>query len=249
MPKNDPALIRLSDIALALGFLSRLPVSAAGARGAAATWAFPLIGLILGAVVAALAWLLTSFGLSAGLIAGLVLFASIMISGAMHEDGLADSADGLWGGWDKARRLEIMKDSQIGTYGVVALILSLLLRWSAISALVYTDHFYLSLILAAALSRLPMVGMMSAMGNARGDGLSAGFGRVGKDTVGVAFAICLVASIFMGLAGIVALLGVALSGVIVGMIAHRKIGGQTGDILGASQQVAEITALVILATV
>lgn len=249
MPKNDPALIRLSDIALALGFLSRFPVSAAGSRGAAATWAFPLIGLLLGAVVAAFAWILISLGLSTGLIAGLVLFASIMISGTMHEDGLADSADGLWGGWDKARRLEIMKDSQIGTYGVVALILSLLLRWSAISALVHTDHFYLSLILAAALSRLPMVAMMSAMGNARDDGLAAGFGRVSKDTAGVAFAICLLASIFMGLAGIVALLGAVLSGAIVGMIAHRKIGGQTGDILGASQQVAEITALVILATV
>ncbi len=109
---------------------------AATARGALAAWAYPLVGVVvggLGAVTGALAlWL----GLPAPLAAGLVLLAMIAVTGALHEDGLADTADGFWGGWDRARRLEIMKDSQIGSYGVIALILSLGLRWSALGVLI-----------------------------------------------------------------------------------------------------------------
>ncbi len=78
-------------------------------------------------------WLGSGLGLGSGIVAAMVLAAQAMITGAMHEDGLADTADGLWGGWDKARRLEIMKDSHIGTYGVMALILTVLVRWSALA--------------------------------------------------------------------------------------------------------------------
>ncbi len=248
MSKPDPKLIKLADIAAAFGLLSRLPVRTNAARGAAVAWAFPLVGLVLGTILAAFAFALNLAAVSPELAAGLVLFASVMLTGAMHEDGLADTVDGLWGGWDKIRRLEIMKDSQIGAYGVIALVLSLGLRWGAIVALIRADNL-LALIAVGVLSRLPMVLMMATMKNARSDGLSASVGRVKKGAVWLAF----VLGAGLGLA----LLGSAVIGVIVGIaivtlvlarIAQRKIGGQTGDILGASQQVAEVAALVILAS-
>ncbi|HBQ35848.1 MAG TPA: adenosylcobinamide-GDP ribazoletransferase [Rhodobacteraceae bacterium] len=249
MLKSDPKLIKLTDVPAALGLLSRLPVRGAGTRGAAVAWAFPVVGLIIGLILAAVAGVLAKFGLSPDLNAGLILFVGVMITGAMHEDGLADSADGLWGGWDRIRRLEIMKDSQIGTYGVIALIVSFGLRWAAIAALIRADSLLPALIGVAVLSRLPMVVMMAMMQNARGDGLSASAGRVGKATVWLAIGLgggvgaVLLGGAFIGVIG-----GISIATLALGLIAKRKIGGQTGDILGASQQVAEITALVILAT-
>jgi len=248
MTKPDQKLIKLADIAAAFGVLSRIPVRINTARGAVVAWAFPLVGLVLGMILAAFAFGLDWAGISPELAAGLVLFASVMLTGAMHEDGLADTVDGLWGGWDKIRRLEIMKDSQIGAYGVIALILSLGLRWGAITALIRADNF-VALIAVGVLSRLPMVLMMATMENARSDGLSASVGRVGKGAVWVAFVLGGgLAAALLGSAVIGVIVGIAISTLVLARIAQRKIGGQTGDILGASQQVAEVVALIILAS-
>ena len=248
MTKPDQKLIKLADIAAAFGVLSRIPVRINTARGAVVAWAFPLVGLVLGMILAAFAFGLDWAGISPELAAGLVLFASVMLTGAMHEDGLADTVDGLWGGWDKIRRLEIMKDSQIGAYGVIALILSLGLRWGAIAALIRADNF-VALIAVGVLSRLPMVLMMVTMENARSDGLSASVGRVGKGAVWVAFVLGGgLAAALLGSAVIGVIVGIAISTLVLARIAQRKIGGQTGDILGASQQVAEVVALIILAS-
>lgn len=248
MTKPDQKLIKLADIAAAFGVLSRIPVRINTARGAVVAWAFPLVGLVLGMILAAFAFGLDWAGISPELAAGLVLFASVMLTGAMHEDGLADTVDGLWGGWDKIRRLEIMKDSQIGAYGVIALILSLGLRWGAIAALIRADNF-VALIAVGVLSRLPMVLMMATMENARSDGLSASVGRVGKGAVWVAFVLGGgLAAALLGSAVIGVIVGIAISTLVLARIAQRKIGGQTGDILGASQQVAEVVALIILAS-
>ncbi len=248
MTKPDQKLIKLADIAAAFGLLSRIPVRINTARGAVVAWAFPLVGLVLGMILAAFAFGLDWAGISPELAAGLVLFASVMLTGAMHEDGLADTVDGLWGGWDKIRRLEIMKDSQIGAYGVIALILSLGLRWGAIAALIRADNF-VALIAVGVLSRLPMVLMMATMENARSDGLSASVGRVGKGAVWVAFVLGGgLAAALLGSAVIGVIVGIAISTLVLARIAQRKIGGQTGDILGASQQVAEVVALIILAS-
>ena len=125
MDKHDKSpIVSLGDITAALGLLSRLPVrvdtSRATARGAQAAWAYPIAGLILAALACAIAQIALMLGVPAPLTAGLALASLVIMTGAMHEDGLADSTDGLWGGWDKDRRLAIMKDSHIGAYGVIA---------------------------------------------------------------------------------------------------------------------------------
>ncbi|WP_428543578.1 adenosylcobinamide-GDP ribazoletransferase [Profundibacter sp.] len=249
MIKPDTPLIRLADIPAAIGLLTRLPVKTDGARGAAAAWAFPLVGLIVGALAASIGWLALELGLSAQITAALVITAQVVMTGAMHEDGLADTFDGLWGGWDMDRRLEIMKDSQIGTYGVIALVMSLLLRWSAITVLIHIGALFMALIATATLSRMPMVLIMATLPHARDGGLSASVGRVGKDTAGVALGLALLACFIAPVtASIIALIAASIAASIIALIALRKIGGQTGDILGASQQLAEIAVLLTFTT-
>ena len=249
MSKPDTPLVMIADIPASIGLLSRMPVKTDGKRGAAAAWAFPVVGLILGALAAAIGWVAQTLGLSASLTAGIALTTLVIITGAMHEDGLADTVDGLWGGWDKARRLEIMKDSHIGAYGVIALVLSLILRWAALTALAQAGLLTTALIAVAALSRAPMVVMMAMMLGARDGGLSASVGRVGNKPAMVAVGIASIAAMaLLGWSGITAIVAVIIVGYIFALIVQRKIGGQTGDILGASQQIAEIAALITLTT-
>ncbi len=249
MSISDTPLVSFADIPAALGLLSRLPVNSDGKRGAACAWAFPVTGLILGTIAAAVSWLATGIGLSHGLTAGLALASLVVMTGAMHEDGLADSVDGLWGGWDKSGRLEIMKDSHIGAYGVIALVLSLLLRWIALTALAQAGLLTIALIAVATLSRVPMVVLMVLMPHARKDGLSVSVGRAEMNTAMMALAIAApIAAAFLGWSAIDVIGAVALAGTAVALIAMRKIGGQTGDILGATQQIAEIAALMALTT-
>ena len=183
------------------------------------------------------------------LAAGVALAAQIALSGGLHEDGLADTADGFWGGSAPARRLEIMKDSRIGSYGVIALVLSLGLRWQALSLLFASGHVAAPLVAAAVLSRGTMAVLMSALPNARGEGLSASVGRPSQGTallaVGVALALSLAA---VGWAILGPLLWLALATIGLAGLARAKIGGQTGDVLGASQQIGEVAVLIALAS-
>lgn len=250
MSEPDIPVIKPADIPAAIGLLSRLPVHSDATRGAASAWAFPIVGIIIGGLAAATGWALVAVGVPANLTAAVVLAVMIGTTGALHEDGLADTVDGLWGGWDKVRRLEIMKDSHIGAYGVIALVLSLILRWAALAALINADMFIASLIAVATLSRLPMVVLMAVMPHARRDGLSASVGRVGPLPALIAVGIAALTGVaLLGWTGLLVLAAVAIAGLITARIAHIKIGGQTGDILGASQQIAEIAALMALATV
>lgn len=247
MSKSDTAFLKLTDIPAAIGLLSRLPISSNSTRGAAAAWAFPLVGLIVGVLAATIGGLLTACGLSANLTAALVLMVMIVTTGAMHEDGLADTVDGLWGGWEPTRRLEIMKDSHIGTYGVLALVLSVLMRWGALAALINADMLAIGVISVATLSRAPMVVMMAVMPHARTDGLSASVGRVAAKTAQIAVLIAIMITLaLLGWIGITAIAITTLAALITALIAHQKIGGQTGDILGATQQISEIAALTAL---
>ncbi len=255
MPNRDKApLILLQDIPAALGLLSRLPVpvdaESATARGAAAAWAYPVAGMIIGAIAACVASVATGLGLPAAIAAVLALATLVIITGAMHEDGLADSADGLWGGWDPARRLAIMKDSHIGVYGVAALVLSFLLRWTALGGLVVSGLHWPGLITAAILSRASMTALMAMLPHARADGLSQSVGRPTAKSAGIAAIIALVAAIlFWGWWGLVITLAAGLATVLCIGLARAKIGGQTGDILGATQQVTEIAVLLGLLTI
>lgn len=250
MTTSDMAQTALADLRSALGLLTRLPLpqSHSAPRGAQAAWAWPVAGAIIGALAASVASLALGFGLTPAVAAALTLAATAMLTGAMHEDGLADTADGLWGGWDKARRLEIMKDSHIGSYGVLALILVTLARWSALSAILATGGAFGAIIAAACLSRVPMAVLMAWLPNARSRGLSHSVGQPGANTAGKA--------VFIGLLFCFVLIGWQTIGVAVatatvslglGLVARAKIGGQTGDILGASQQMAEAAAFCTLA--
>lgn len=247
MPKND---IQPKDILLALVLLTRLPLPPlppqAFQRQAKAAWAFPIAGLAVAIPAALLAAMALAAGLSAAVAAGLALTVQVMLTGAMHEDGLADTADGLWGGFTRERRLEIMKDSRIGAYGVIALILGLGLRWSALSAL-FTAAGVWPLLALAMMSRAVMPVLMTALPNARSAGLSQTVGRPGTlpCLVAAGMAISLSLPLVGGTAfAAAAAMGAAAAGL--GRVAKAKIGGQTGDILGASQQVAEIAGLLTL---
>lgn len=249
MPDRDIPLAVPGDIAAALALLTRLPVQAPGARrGAAAAWAYPLAGLAVGGLAAVIAALAARAGLPPVLVAGLTLLGIVATTGALHEDGLADTADGLWGGWTRERRLEIMKDSRIGAYGVIALVMSLGLRWAALAAIAAEGGLANALIGAAILSRAPMVVLMNILPNAREGGFSSDVGRPGQSTMLLALgiAVALALPLFgFGVVPLVLILG--LSTLAMAAIARAKIGGQTGDILGATQQVSEIVILIWLA--
>ncbi|WP_224824426.1 adenosylcobinamide-GDP ribazoletransferase [Cognatishimia sp. MH4019] len=253
MAKSDSGLMSLTDIPAALGLLTRLPIPVdadnAIARGAKAAWAYPLVGLVLALLVGLPAWALSDV-VTPAVLAALVLVALIVVTGALHEDGLADTADGLWGGWEPARRLEIMKDSQIGSYGVIALILSLLLRWLGLTAVIEAGLLLPALIAVAMLSRAAMVGVMTALPNARDGGLSKRVGRPEMGAAGLAILLAVVAVLLsIGLSGVTLILVVTGAALAVGAVAKVKIGGQTGDILGATQQISEVATLLTLATI
>lgn len=249
MTKSDNRLIAAIDLPAAVGLLTRLPVPvdgpAATARGAAAAWAYPVVGIILGFLQAVALAVFLSLGLPVAISAALVLALPIILTGAMHEDGLADSADGLWGGWDTARRLAIMKDSHIGSYGVIALVLCLLLRWLALVAVAQTGGFALVLLVVASLSRAAMVGVMAALPHARDGGLSRTVGRPAPPTALLAFGIATFVALIAGQVMLVAIAAVAA--ICCALVARAKIGGQTGDILGAVQQVTETALLITIA--
>ena len=186
-------------------------------------------------------------GLPATVSAGLLLAAQVMLSGAMHEDGLADSADGLWGAMTRERRLEIMRDSRIGSYGVLALILSVGLRWSALGR---AD-------LGGGLGGGTGGGGAVARGDAGADGRPAPrphrravpWRRPTRGSGAVWGAMALALGLALACAGWAALsaaVWAALAVAGMGALARTKLGGQTGDILGAAQQLAEIAALLAL---
>jgi len=236
------------DLPVAFVLLTRLPLPAlpdhAFGAGARSVWAYPLVGAGLGAVLALLGTGLGAVGVPGPMVAGLLLVAGVCLTGAMHEDGLADMADGLWGGQTRDRRLEIMKDSRIGAYGVIALILALGLRWFG-----YAQVDLLALVVVLSLSRAVMPVLMYALPPARATGLSHSVGRPPWWPVALGFALSTGLAIAVlgppGLGMLVAALG---SVALVGALARAKIGGQTGDILGAAQVIAEITLLVVLTT-
>ena len=251
MFKHDTPLIARDDISAATGLLMRLPITVDGAkataRGAASAWAFPLVGAIVGVIMAAATALLIAMDVPAGIVAGLVLALAVIITGAMHEDGLADCADGFWGGWDRARRLAIMKDSHIGVYGVCALGLTLLLRWFAMVGIIAYGLHWVAFIAIGALSRTGMLVLMGTMINARDHGLSQSVGRPDQGTVWIGVAIAAAVAIMCGYLVLIPM--AVLATLACGLIARAKIGGQTGDVLGATQQITEVTLLITVASI
>jgi adenosylcobinamide-GDP ribazoletransferase len=250
MLKSDTATMRPVDVAEAIGLMTRLPVTTIGSRGVAAAWAWPLAGACVALIAAIIAAISLFVGLNPALAAGLALATQIILTGALHEDGLADSADGLWGAYGAQARLDIMADSRIGAYGVIALALGLGFRWLLLASLFDAGAISAPLIATAALSRAPMVTLMFWLPPARIDGLSARMGRPSRDTTILTVALALLVAILMtGFAALPSAVIALLITWAISKIALAKIGGQTGDILGASQQLAEIGILMGLATI
>ena len=249
MQKDDIALIEMADIAAAVGLLTRLPVrvdtTKAMARGAQAAWAYPLAGVVVAVLAACLGTVMLALDVPVPIVAGAVLACSAFVTGAMHEDGLADCADGFWGGWNPSRRLEIMKDSAVGVYGLLALVLAVLLRWQALVLIIDAGMLWAAVVATATTSRAGMVVLMNRLQNPRDNGLSRSVGRPSTAATWIAVGIAGLIAMTAGLPNII--LWSVIGTILCGVLAYRKIGGQTGDVLGATQQVTEILALCAIA--
>ncbi|MGY4625734.1 adenosylcobinamide-GDP ribazoletransferase [Bradyrhizobium sp. USDA 4486] len=252
-PRTELLKDIIADLRMAASFVTILPVASSKPAGdgavARATWALPLAGLLVGLAGALVYMLAMRVGLTPDLAALLALATTALITGALHEDGLADTADGLGGGRTRERKLEIMRDSRIGTYGTCALILSFGLRWSALAAIANPTAVTLALCAAHAAARAGVPAFMSLVPPARPDGLSASAGVPPGRSVAIAFAIgTLALALALGPGkALVGLILLSLAGLLLARLAVRQIGGQTGDILGAFEQIGEILILLVAA--
>lgn len=233
----------------ALAFLTRLPGGAhpeGQAEIARSVAFFPLVGLLIGSLGAGV-FVLGVELFTTPIAAVLCLMVTAAATGGMHEDGLADSMDALAGGWDREQRLEIFKDSRHGTFGVLALVLVSLLKFSALSALGFESGWTVAMIIICVhtLARSASVGAMAILPSARADGLGASYGRALPPAPVAVAALLGIASAIVAFQtwSIVAVLAVLASSVMVGVWAMRKIGGSTGDILGTVEQAAECAVL------
>jgi adenosylcobinamide-GDP ribazoletransferase len=242
----------LADLASAARLLTRLPLGrdpAPSGEAAASHPArcYPLVGAAVG-LLAGLAYALGAWlALPPFAAALLALAAAMLATGALHEDGLADVADGFGGGRDPQRKLAIMRDSRIGSYGVLALALVLAARGGSLTALAAPGAVLAALVAAHALSRGGLAAILWALPPARNDGLAVATGRPrGADAL--AGLVLGVLPVLLLLEFPVALTAIAATGVLQGVLAlqaRRQIGGVTGDVLGAAQQLGEAAVLLV----
>ncbi|MEN0041406.1 MAG: adenosylcobinamide-GDP ribazoletransferase [Pseudomonadota bacterium] len=256
MFRNLPA-----DTLASLRFLSRLPIPYSNEtplpdfRRQAHT--FPLAGLLIAIPAAIITALSIAIGLPDAVIALLTIATTAIVTGALHEDGLADVADGFWGGHTRDRKLQIMRDSSIGSYGMLALILKVGLTAAAMTGALSTYSpatFCIALAAATALSRATMLWPWVTLENARPSsgkddagtkneaGLSARFGLPDRTTLKGTLVLSLLPTALLLSATdlsttIITLLAMALTTFALTRIANHHIGGHTGDVLGATQQI------------
>ncbi|MFQ5958717.1 MAG: adenosylcobinamide-GDP ribazoletransferase [Alphaproteobacteria bacterium] len=249
-----PGFLRgwLDDLHLAAGFLTRVvppPAGAAGARPLAqAARAFPLVGAFLGLGAAIIYALADGLGLTPPLSAVCALAGLVLATGALHEDGLADVADGFGGGDTRDDKLAIMRQGASGAFGVIAVALGVVARVAVLAALAGPGVVAAALVASGAASRAAIPAVMLRLSPARADGLGAAAGVPTQNDVVVGVAIAGVAALaLLGIGtAIVALALGALAAAGVALLARRQIGGFTGDVLGAVQQATEIVILLAL---
>ena len=250
----------LSDLATAAAFLTIAPAPAGGGleRLARAAGFFPVVGAAVGVAGGAVAALALWAGFGAGLAAVFAVAAQVVLTGALHEDGLADFADGL-GGRDHAARLAAMRDSAVGVYGVLALGGATAIRVGALAEILATGVTRLeaptalaALAATGALSRAALAGAMRWTERARNDGLAASAGRppaAALALAGLSAGLCAAPAgfVFGAAATAAAALTAAAAAAALCRLAARRLGGATGDVFGAVQTVAETAALCALA--
>jgi adenosylcobinamide-GDP ribazoletransferase len=240
----------LDDLRLAFAFLTRLPIRGkiAARPLAAAVRCFPLVGMVVGGAGGLVYVIALKLGLPPLGAALIAIVATGVLTGALHEDGLADSADGLAGGQDRDRRLAIMSDSRIGSYGVLALIFSVMGRATLLAALP-AAHAIAALVGAHALARAAMALVMTRATPAKSKGLGAAAGKPVESDALTALAIAaIVAWIALGpVAAVISLVVAIAIAWAMARLGKRLIGGYTGDILGAIEQLSEIAILAVAA--
>jgi adenosylcobinamide-GDP ribazoletransferase len=242
-----------TELRTGLAFLTRLPLAPAapvtGADISRASWTFPVIGAGVGLVAALVYWLAYSFGLQPFVAATLAVASTLAVTGCLHEDGLADTADGFGGGTTQERKLEIMRDSRIGSYGAAALIFSIMLRVGAAASLAEPALAAAALIAANAGARAAMPIFMRSVERARPDGLSAEAGAPPQESAGIALLIGLaIVWLCLGFSAMLLVLVLAAAAlVLMAWLSKSQVGGQTGDVLGAVEQVSEVLILLVAA--
>ena len=242
---------RVHELQTSVLFSTRLPLPRGlpigGAALGQAAWAFPLAGVVVGVIGAVVYALAHRLGLPPWPAAALTVAATLAVTGCLHEDGLADTADGFGGGETRERKLDIMRDSRIGTYGVCALALSILIRVSALASLADPGLVAAALLAAHAAARATMPVVMFFLPPARSDGLSFAAGRPPGVRAGIAAVLgILILAFSLGPAlAFVAVIALAIAVALMAQLSSKQIGGQTGDVLGAVEQVSEIVILLV----
>jgi adenosylcobinamide-GDP ribazoletransferase len=245
-----------ADLAASLGFLTRLPMPEGlpSTSLSEAMRAFPFAGAVIGAVSGLVLAGLALTGLPGLAATGLMLAVLAFLTGGLHEDGLADTADGFGGGNDRDSKLAIMRDSHIGTYGVMALVLGLLVKAAVLGDLAHGPATTLIALLAAtgSFSRALIVWLMASTPPARSDGVAYGVGQPADFTArnallaGGLIAVILIL-LTLGLVPALVILGAgALTAGLFRSFSMRQIGGHTGDTCGALQFLVE-TAMIAAA--
>ena len=244
-----------NDTFAALGFYTRLPTwrllpPDQPMNFTKVQWAAPLAGIVIGLLLGVLNAAIDALDvpdLARGVI---VIGAGLLLTGALHEDGLADVADGFGGGSDRERKLAIMKDSRLGSYGALALVFSFALRAACIASLTEPAHAALALVAAHGSARALMPAMLHDLPNARREGVAHSIGVPSLTVATVALLIGAFALLPLGpisfLLSVVALCATYFT---IATLTKRQIGGQTGDVCGALQQSGEMAILVICASV
>jgi len=240
-----------ADLAAATQFLTRLPRLGRQDRAfelSRGARVLPLVGAAIGAAIGAGYWLFLVLHVPSFAAAAFALAVGAVLTGGLHEDGLADTADGFGGGQTVSRKLEIMDDSRIGAYGVLALIFVTAIKIGCLGTLP-GPRGLMALITAHALARTALPFVAYVLPNAKSTGLAVSAGRPSAATLAIAgiLGVAIVASVLpiaIALASIAVIAALALA---VLYMARRQIGGYTGDVLGAAEQLGEALILLIAA--
>lgn len=218
---------------------------------AGAVWAYPIVGALIGAVGAAVYAACIRTGVPLLLGAVFCLGAMVLATGGLHEDALADTADGFGGGRTRARKLEIMRDSRVGTFGVLALAFALATRGAAVVSLASPAKVAAALIAAGGLGRGAMLVLLLFLEPAHADGLAAGLRTTSSHRL--LAGLLLAGAMPLSLLPIVPALGATAAAIMAALVgsflARRQVGGYTGDVLGATEVLAECAVLAVLAWV
>ena len=237
------------EVRLAIGFFTRLPFRSPPGQAAEAARAFPIAGAVIGLIGSLIYLLAMEIGLSGLLAALLAVAATVIVGGALHEDGLADFADMLGVRGDRDRKLAIMRDSRIGSYGVLALGFSTAIKVSALVGLGDPWLVAGALITAHAMGRATLPIIMRSLPLARADGLAVDAGKPSAAATyqGLGIALLIAAFACGPGAALVSLVVAIVAAFLVSEVARRQIHGYTGDVLGAAQETAQLAIFINLA--